>query len=320
MWRPRLGIALGGGAARGLAHLGVLEVLEEAGIRPAAIAGTSMGALVGGLWASTGSARAAIEAVESFVASDAYKGGRLEFLREAAGEETGLGSLLNKTVRRGIVLGWTFFSESFVPRDQYWQNVEGLLPERDIENLSPPFAAMATDLKSGEAVVFRSGPLRRAVVASGALPGLMPPEDLDGRLLVDGAISDRVPTRALLAMPVDVALAVDVSPEALEEAAPKSGADIVSRSKLVTEWNLRQARVGMADLLLRPDVADIHWADFSGALPAIERGRDAMRAALPELRRVLRRAFFGRMLGRTRMQVTRRLERRGYLGDPAVEV
>ena len=111
--RPRLGLALGGGAARGLAHLGVLQVLEREGLRPHAVAGTSIGALFGGMWAALGDAVEAEARVRAFVTSDDYRSERVEVLKEDA-DEPSWGALLSQPIRRGIVLGWTFFRESCV--------------------------------------------------------------------------------------------------------------------------------------------------------------------------------------------------------------
>ncbi|HHN75312.1 MAG TPA: hypothetical protein ENK10_08805, partial [Acidobacteria bacterium] len=183
--RPRLGVALGGGAARGLAHLGVLQVLEENGLAPAAVAGTSIGALFGGLWMTEGSARAAADRVAAFVASDDYRRTRVEFLKPAP-DEGGWADSLGEAVRRGIVLSWTYFKESFVSEDDFRHNAQALLPDCRIEDLPLPFCAVATDLRSGASVFFRRGSLLEAVLASGAVPALMPPRRIDGRLLVDG--------------------------------------------------------------------------------------------------------------------------------------
>lgn len=316
---PRIGIALGGGAARGMAHLGVLRVLEEHGCAPDVVAGTSIGALFGGLWAVLGDAADATERVREFVASDEYRRTRVEFLKEE-GEDSGWAESFSNVLRKGLVLGWTYFRESFISEEDFRHNVEVLLPDLRIEDLRLPFCAAATDLVSRRSVFFRRGSLREAVLASGAVPALMPPRRIGHRLLVDGAVTEKVPARALLSMDVDLILAVDVSTEVFESSPLESGAEIITRSKQVTEWHLRQSRLASCDLIVRPEVADVHWLDFSGALPAVERGAEAMEAALPALERLLLRRRWRGPWGRGAVDQGRRMDEAGLLGEPAEEI
>jgi NTE family protein len=315
--RPKIGLALGGGAARGLAHLGVIDALERAGLAPAAVAGTSMGAIIGGLWCVETDADAVRRRLVGFFTSDVFRRIQLEFLSRQPPTVGGLRSRVSRAVRRGWFLGRTYLRESFVPEPIYRGHLLRLLPASTIEALPVPFAAMASDLVSGRSVVFRSGGLREAAMASGAIPGVMPPLVRDELVLVDGVASDRVPCRALLAMDVDLIIAVDVSFDFETYIPPlHRGVAIHNRAQQVTEWSLRATRTAMAEILLRPEVASFNPLDFAGALPCIDKGREAMEQKLPRLRRVLRGHWARRLAGRTLVQRARRREEEGHYGPP----
>jgi NTE family protein len=189
-----------------------------------------------------------------------------------------------------------------------------------IEQLRIPLGVMATDLNSARSVVFRRGSLRRAVMASSAIPGLFPPSEREGAMLVDGAVSERVPVRALGACGVDVILAVDLrGSEPLREE-PASGQEITRWSRAVTERQLRSTRLAAADLVVLPLVGDIDPLDFSGSSRGVDRGREAMREQLPELQRRLRSAWLRRARGASAARRLKDLESRGFFGDPLWEL
>ena len=317
--RPRLGLALGGGAARGLAHLGVLAVLEEEGIPVDGVAGTSIGSLVGGVWAVTGSAHGAIDRIVGFLESDDYRAGEIEFLAGDTGD-VGWTERASALIRKGIVYGWGLFREAFVSEEAWRHNLEHLVPDVPIESLPVPYVAVATDLRAGLPAWFTGGSLREAVAASSAVPGLAPPVPADGVFLVDGGPAEKVPVRAACSLPVDVVLAVDVAEDFDPDPSLRRGTEILSRAQEVAERLQRAALVAPADVVIRPDATDVHWLDFRGAFPAIERGAVALREALPELRRALARARWRRLLGLTRAALVRRLARRGMLGPAPLRI
>jgi NTE family protein len=319
-WRPRLGLALGGGAARGVAHLGVLLELEQARIQPAALAGTSIGALIGGVWLTSEGAERAIERIDAFAGSVDYQKAGVEFLKNLGSSDTSWRTAFSRGLKKSLVLAYTMFRESFVGEEAFRHNTEFLIPDVMIEQLRLPMSVMATDLSSGRAVIFRRGSLRRAVMASSAIPGLFPPSERDGAVLVDGAVTERVPVRGLTAASVDVVVAVDLrgSDQPVEE--PASGQAITRRARLISEWALRDTRLAAADLVVLPDVADIDPLDFSGSSRGVQRGREAMREQIPALRRRLRRAWWRRLLRAGASERLARMERRGLLGQPPWEM
>lgn len=248
-----VGLALSGGAARGIAHAGVLEVLVEAGIAVRAVAGTSAGSIVGALYAA-GLPPAAI--------------GRLAL-------ETRWAELLRLRVpHAGMVSG-----------EGLGRFFERVLPARNFSELRLPFAAVTTDLATGLRVDLTSGPLASAVLASCSLPVLLEPVQRDGRLLVDGGLSSQLPVRAvrdtLGARPV---VAVDVNVGGLERPRLDSVVDVAVH--LAQLWAARSAReeAAEADLVIGVDARGVALHDLARGPELLRRGREAARLALPALR------------------------------------
>lgn len=248
-----IGLALSGGAARGIAHAGVLEVLVEAGVAVRALAGTSAGAIVGALFA------AGVTPVE--IARLALETRWSELLRV-------------RVPRAGMLSGEGL--ERFLER---------VIPAPTFAGLRLPFTAVATDLATGLRFDLTSGPLARAVLASCSLPVLLEPVAVGGRLLVDGGVSSQLPVRAVRetsgAGPV---VAVDVNVGGLEQPRLESVVDVAVHLALL--WSARTAREeeGEADLVIGVDARGIALHDLAQGEELLRRGRAAARAALPAIR------------------------------------
>ena len=255
---PRIGLALGGGAARGFAHVGVIQVLEENGIRPDYVIGTSAGSFVAALYASG--------------KTGAQLGQIAETLEEAAFTDWTL-PIFNRGVMRGEALG---------------RYVNQQVGQKLIEQMVLPLGIVATDLQSGNAIVFRRGDTGTAVRASSAVPAIFLPVRIAGREYVDGGLVAPVPVRFARDMGAEYVIAVDISAD------PEGGsaADTVGlllqtfaiRGRSLNAWELKGA-----DLVLRPALAGMKGADFAARRRAIEAGRQAMTQALPALRRELQK-------------------------------
>ncbi|MHB2148835.1 patatin-like phospholipase family protein [Calditrichota bacterium LG25] len=256
-----LGVALGGGGARGLAHIGVLKVLEREKIKIQAITGCSMGAIVGGLYAYLGEA----QKVEDFIR---------EILNSPKIKELGLDQLSeNKNTDKG------FFEQFFDFIDIRFKAVQSLgrlsffdeettniifdfMPDVPIEELPIPFSAIATDLVSGHEVNFTSGNLREVLKASAAIPGIFPPVEIDHYLLVDGSASESVPAGKVKEIGADRVLAVNVSRDITIFEKPKNLIEILFRAEDITSHQLSQIRLKEADLVITPRVQNLSWVDF----------------------------------------------------------
>lgn len=250
---PRLGLALGGGAARGFAHVGVIQVLEEAGLKPTLVVGTSAGSLVAALYAS-GRSGQQLQAVA------------LE-MDEAAFADWTL-PIFSRGLLRGEALG---------------RYVNAQVGNRLIENMALPLGVVATDLGSGQGVLFRRGDTGTAVRASSAVPAVFLPVKIGSQEYVDGGLVSPVPVRYAREMGAEVVLAVDISsaPEGNPSADPLQILlqTFAIMGKSINRWELREA-----DVVVRPALAGMGGGDFAGKRRAIEAGRAAMRALLPQLR------------------------------------
>ncbi len=272
---PAAVLALGGGGVRGVAHLGVLAELEVSGVRLGGMAGTSSGALMAALWLTRGSA-GAITRVHEFVRSGlAMSMPDLAAPRVAGGWRARL-----DRVRFLAVLARLLLRRNLLSSDEMLRRIGFLVPDARIEELSLPFVAVATDNASGREVRLCHGPVRLAVAASSAMPGLVAPLHWDGRRLQDGGAVAEIPVAAAKELGGPV-IAVEVS-EGLPVADPDR--DRLPRAMFraaAMGWQaLRERLLAEADAVIAPAVNDLHWADYGSVDQAVEAGRDAARAFL----------------------------------------
>jgi len=251
---PRLGLALGGGAARGFAHIGVLQVLEEAGIRPVLVAGTSAGSLVAALYASGKSAAE-------------------------------LGQLA-LSMDESSLTDWAFPGRGLIRGDALARYVREQTGQRNIEQLPLPLGIVATDLDSGEPVLFRRGDVGLAVRASSAVPAVFQPVKIGQREYVDGGLASPVPVRFARQMGAELVLAVDISSPP-EGAATGDAFKMLLQTFAIMGRNISHFELQQADLVLRPRLAGVGSTDFSARKRAIDAGREAALAVLPQLRQRL---------------------------------
>jgi len=250
---PRIGLALGGGAARGFAHVGVIQVLEEAGIRPTLVTGTSAGSLVAAIYAS-GKNGAQLQQVA-------------ETMEEAAIADWSL-QIFSRGALRGEALG---------------RYVNAQVNGRLIENMPLPLGIVATDLNSGQETLFQRGDTATAVRASSAVPAVFQPVRISGRDYVDGGLVSPVPVRAARRMGAELVIAVDIS-------TPPDGnlsggtLEILLQTFSIMGKSINNYELKEADVVIRPNLNGISSADFSARKRSIEAGRQAMLQALPLLR------------------------------------
>ena len=248
---PRIGLALGGGAARGFAHIGVIQVLEENGIRPDLVVGTSAGSLVAALYAS----------------------GR-------TGPEM---ALLAQNMDEGAITDWAFPTRGLIRGEALARYVREQTGQRAIEQMKLPLGIVATDLDNGAPVLFQRGDTGVAVRASSAVPAVFQPVKIGTREYVDGGLVSPVPVRFARQMGAEMVIAVDIS-------SPPDGnatGDVMKMllqtfaimGKSINHFELRDA-----DVVLRPGLAGVSSADFSARLKAIQAGREVAQRLLPEIR------------------------------------
>jgi NTE family protein len=249
---PRLGLALGGGAARGFAHIGVIQELERAGIRPDVVVGTSAGSLVAALYAS-GKPGAELERL----ALQMHEAEIADWSLPILGRGLFRGDALTRYVRRAV---------------------DGRL----IENMALPLGVLATDLKTGRGVLFRRGDTALAVRASSAVPGVFSPVKIGDTEYVDGGLVAPVPVRQARDMGAEVVLAIDIS--SVPEANAATGSlQVLLQTFAIMGQSINRHELAGADLVVHPPLDGVGGADFSMRQRAIDAGRQAMRSAMPQL-------------------------------------
>jgi len=253
---PRLGLALGGGAARGFAHVGVIQVLEEAGIKPDLVVGTSAGSLVAAFYAS------------------GKTGAQLQQVAESMDEAT--------------FTDWTLpiFSRGMLRGEALARYVGVQVGGRPIQDMPLPLGIVATDLQSGQGVLFRRGDTGTAVRASSAVPSVFQPVRIGGRDYVDGGLVAPVPVRFAREMGADLVLAVDISSPP-EGNAAEGSLQILLQTFAIMGKTINSFELRDADVVLRPTLTGVGSADFGARKRSIAAGRLAMQQALPKLRRLL---------------------------------
>jgi len=252
----RVGLALAGGGARGLAHLGVLDVLLRNGVEPFCVAGTSAGSVVGAVLA----AGVPVSRMLDIASGIRWR----QLVRPVTPGHLGLFTLepMDKILRQTLGGRNTF------------------------ADLPTPYACMATDVERDELVVLREGPLVPAVRASCSVPGIFTPVQLGDRLLVDGGVMNNLPVKVLYDMGADYVIAVDLLPARAVPRRPRNLFELMT----ITFYNMVRAasREGdLADVLIVPDIREFSFADFEPGKALVDRGRAAARAALPKIQRDL---------------------------------
>ena len=253
--RPKIGLALGGGFARGIAHIGVLKVLEEASVPVDFIAGTSVGSLIGAAYCSGLS----IDDLE----------------------------LVARRVRFRDFARWTLSRYGFATNQRMISFLTAVLKAKTFEELRIPLAVTATDFSTGNGVVFRAGTLIDPVRASCAYPGMFLPVHIDGQWLVDGMLAHAVPTRPLREMGADHVIAVHLKGSWSKAKAPRHVFDVVGQCFAIAQDMTQSRWRSSADLVVEPDVNGFEYDDFARNVELIHAGEVAMREALPQVKKWL---------------------------------
>lgn len=280
----KVGLALGGGGVRGLAHIGVLKVLEQEGIKIDLIVGTSVGALIGGAYAA-GMATLEITAkVDSYLKSPEFEESAIKSIGMSF--SPGPKSIFRKVqafTRNQYYLVRALFSRSILPLKEFQTIINYLLPDIDIRETSIPFRAVATDLVTGVQIVLSEGSLRQAVLASSSVPGAAEPVRMGEWLLADGGVTSLVPVDATRKAGADVVIAVMVDRDLPADAEIETAKDVLYRAGEITANALEAAELQNADVIIRPAVGDLHWTDFSRSKDMIRVGEEAARVALKKI-------------------------------------
>ncbi|MCK4641255.1 MAG: patatin-like phospholipase family protein [Candidatus Marinimicrobia bacterium] len=292
--KKKVGLALGGGGARGLAHVGVLKVLEEEQIPIDYIAGTSMGAIVGAMYAQNPSADALIDRLESFFSSRDYDSLGLKYIVPKNDQNPSFLSQLAQVVAKRIVVNIAQSRMGIIKTRRLSEAVSALIDKGNIQDTRIPFACAATDLNSGQPVLFQKGDIQEAVTISSSIPGFISPSEWDGKLLTDGGVTAPVPVVEVRRMGADIVIGVSVDANHIKPLEEPHVLDIISRVDMIRGKYLSEIQLATADIQLHPQIDAAHWSELLRYQEFIEAGIRETREKLPQIRAIIaqRKSFF----------------------------
>ena len=284
-----LGLALGGGGSRALAHVGVLRVLEEEGFAVGMVAASSLGALVGGAYAVHPDARNLQASFETyFRTAKAFRRHRRAVTGTGMPRGDGFWGRLARRLGTAGFLAILTARTGIMRKNPLHDAAMALLPDIDISSTKIPFACNAIDLTAGEPVLFRDGSLREAVKAGSQVGVVFPPHVYGGRHYIDAAPISSVPVAAARELGADIVLAVDMRSPLEPMDRFITGVDVLGRLEATTSNLLNNREIGTADVVITLDALQaVAWRDFSDVGRIIEAGATAARQAMPALRKAL---------------------------------
>lgn len=253
--RKKIGLALGSGAARGLAHIPVIEILEKEGVKIDMITGTSIGSLIGGVYAS---------------------GVPIKYIKEIA-----------RNITWDNITDITFPRKGLIKGDKLLSFLKIITQEKDIEDLKIPFAAIACDIEQGKHIVIKEGSVASAIRASTAIPGVYIPYRYKGKLLVDGGVLEPVPVSSLREMGADMVIAVDVGAKNVNDKV-ENIFDVLFNTFDIIQHELDKYRTLDADIIIRPDVSECNTFDLDKYDLCFSAGMEAVKNALPKIKELIK--------------------------------
>jgi len=255
--KPKIGLALGSGGARGLAHIGILKVLEKHDIKIDYIAGSSIGAIIGGFYASGSD----VERIEKFA---------------LGANRRSIFSLIDLKLKCGLIGG-----------KKIEELIDAKLKVKEFENCKIPFSAVATDLKTGEVVLFDKGDLTSAIRASISIPLVFKPMELDGRILADGGLSEPVPVKTVREMGADIVIAVNLDGYICSENWTSRWFVIADNSFSILRHHLALSGTRSADIVIDVGLGQDYWYEFINGRDKIEAGERVMEENIIRLQELI---------------------------------
>jgi len=284
----KVALALGGGGARGLAHIGVLKVLERENIPIDIITGTSMGAIIGGVYALKKDISAIEKVAEKYSKISEFN---IDFSFNEKGEKDKSFFLkkMSDFLKKGYILNLELRRKYINGGEGVKKIIRELVDDKTFSDTKIPFATVAADLVKGEKVILNQGKLFDALLASSSIPGMFPPVILDKKILVDGGIVDVVPIGVAQSLGANFVIAVSVSQTIKKRTEFSNAVEIFFRSDSITSAELRKLQLSFADVLITPKVGRFHWSDFSKPEQCIREGEMATQDAISELKQKLKK-------------------------------
>jgi NTE family protein len=286
-------IVLGGGGARGLAHIGVLKALEKIDLVPSLIVGTSMGAVVGAMYSQLQSAEAVEKKVREFIEGDFFKRIGLEQFSDIDDENTNsVWERFAAHLRQRYMLSKSALGSGTFAQTTLVQSLKMLLEDGDIRDLTLRFAAVTSDLVTGEEHVITSGSIIDAATASSAVPGIIAPLASGSHLFIDGTVTSTIPVPAAALLSKDPIVAVDVRHSLGGFENHRHGYEVVIRAGEVTTRKLNDLHLQKADIILKPAVGNIDWNEFNRVDQCIRAGERIVDENIRKLtKKLIKRPF-----------------------------
>jgi NTE family protein len=283
----KVGLALGGGGARGLAHIGVLKVLKRENIPINLIVGTSMGAIIGAAYALKKDISTLEKIVEKYSKIGVFNI-NLSFSEKEKKDKPYFFKKMSDFLKKVYAFNLELRREYLNDGEDLKKIINDLVGDKVFTDTKIPFAAVAADLIKGEKVILNQGKLFNALLASASIPGIFPPIILDGKTLVDGGIVDVVPIETARSLGANFIIAVNVSPTLKKRFEFSNAIEILFRSDSITSNELIKLQLSSADLVITPKVGRFHWSNFSKPEKCIREGEIAAQNVLSELKKKLK--------------------------------
>lgn len=297
MKKLKIGLVLGGGGARGLAHIGVLQALQAHGIKIDIIVGTSMGALVGAVYAQHPDADFVERKFRDFFVNDKSNTfGGVKFRRANVYEPEDLLQQVSREIKRRVVINLAAHRKGLFKSERLDTLIHYLVEKGSIEDTTIPFACASVDITKGHEVIFKKGDIHMALSASSAVPGFIPPVDYNGSQLVDGSVCNNFPIEIARELGADIVLAVNVS-STFESGDVDNVVDIIIRASAAATFKLNELALRSADYVITPPIGKIYWTDFEQIDSLIENGMSETLRSIDSVREMVRAesSFIGRL-------------------------
>ncbi|MCF7871195.1 MAG: patatin-like phospholipase family protein [Candidatus Omnitrophica bacterium] len=285
--KKKIGLVLGGGGARGLAHIGIIKELEKAGIIPDIIVGASMGSVIGGAYALFANAEILEKKVLELVKNKDLS--KLESLAAPRTEEEKeiVFQRLATFVSKLFLWNLRAINGSITDGIKIKEIINKLINSKKFSDTKIKFACTAIDINWGKEMLFTKGFLSDAIFASISIPGVFPPVKQGDKLLVDGGIINMVPVAVAEKLGADITIAIDASLD-IKPTEFKHGHDILFRTEMIKEKEIGKLKMQSADIIIRPDVGSYSWAGFSKINALIKKGEKAAKEKIPEVKRIIK--------------------------------
>jgi NTE family protein len=296
--KHKVGLALGGGGARGMAHLGILKVLEENNVPVDFITGTSMGAIIGAMYAQNPDAKELIKKFDDYFKDKSYKDLGLEKVIPRNEDEPTILHQFIEAVGKRVVLNFAISRTALLQKNTLEEAITSFVKKGLIEDTIIPFYAIGSDLNSGQPVIFKSGDIQKAVKISASLPIYFPPVEEDGRLMTDGGITSPVPVNELQDTGVDIVIAASMGRNNYEKLKTVKLLNIITRMQQIKGSYLARSQLEKADIMLEPGFNDDHWSEFLKYKDFIKKGEIETQRHIKDILQLIRKkkGFFAKLI------------------------